>query len=90
MELLNFIYCGTLVNSTTTAVILDILKVADKFEVTSCIRQCVPMLQSMTMTLEAASLFLSLPSCLQMFDAVQQLVKDAKGFLRNHFSQMMK
>ncbi|KAH9327623.1 hypothetical protein KI387_007801, partial [Taxus chinensis] len=46
MDLLNFVYCETLKARTRTA-LLNVLMVADKFEVVSCMHHCVDALQSL-------------------------------------------
>ncbi|KAH9303601.1 hypothetical protein KI387_008005 [Taxus chinensis] len=85
MDLLNFIYCGTL-NAQTTTALLDVLMVADKFEVPSCFHHCIGALQSLPMTIDSASLFISLPPSVLMVDAVQSLINVAKSFLTKYFS----
>ncbi|KAK4746466.1 hypothetical protein SAY87_012778 [Trapa incisa] len=80
MELLNFMYSGTLSASTAPA-LLDILMAADKFEVVSCMRYCSRMLRNLPMTPEYALLYLELPSSVLMGEAVQPLTDAAKQYL---------
>ncbi|KAH9303606.1 hypothetical protein KI387_008010, partial [Taxus chinensis] len=87
MDLLNFIYCGSL-NAQSTTMLLDVLMVADKFEVAVCMNHCIGVLQCLPMTIDSASLFLSLPSSVLMADAVQPLIIAAKGFLKKQFSKI--
>ncbi|KAB2608834.1 BTB/POZ domain-containing protein POB1-like [Pyrus ussuriensis x Pyrus communis] len=82
MEVLNFIYSNTLSAMTPTA-LLDVLKVADKFEVASCMRYCSRSLLKLPMTRESALLYLDLPSGILMADA-------AKQFLAGHYKEITK
>ncbi|XP_074264949.1 BTB/POZ domain-containing protein POB1-like [Silene latifolia] len=89
MDLLNFIYSGTLQTNTPTGV-LDVLMAADKFEVASCMRYCSHMLRKFTMTSESALLYLDLPSSVLMAEAVKPLTDEAKKFLALRFKDMAK
>ncbi|PIA34471.1 hypothetical protein AQUCO_03700025v1 [Aquilegia coerulea] len=89
MELLNFIYSNTLSTTTPTA-LLDVLMAADKFEVSSCMRYCIRMLQNLPMTPEAALLYLELPSNVLMAEAVQPLTDTAKLYLADRFKDITK
>ncbi|GLJ29262.1 hypothetical protein SUGI_0577140 [Cryptomeria japonica] len=86
MDLLNFMYCGKLKTETTIA-LLDVLMVANKFEVASCVHYCIDAL-SPPITVENALLFLGLPSNIRMVDAVQPLIITAKRFLVKNFMMM--
>lgn len=83
MDLLNFIYCRKL-KTETTAALLDVLIIANKFEVASCVHHCIDALSPPT-TVENALLFLGLPTNMPMVDAVQPLIIAAKRFLVQNF-----
>ncbi|KAK4411466.1 BTB/POZ domain-containing protein POB1 [Sesamum angolense] len=89
MELLNFMYSGTL-NASTASVLLDVLMAADKFEVASCMRHCSRLLRNLAMTPESALLYLDLPSSVLMADAVQPLTDAAKQFLAARYKDISK
>ncbi|KAM1185551.1 hypothetical protein ACFX2G_015152 [Malus domestica] len=89
MKVLNFIYSNTLSAMTPTA-LLDVFKVADKFEVASCMRYCSRSLLKLPMTCESALLYLDLPSSILMSDAVQPLTDAAKQFLAGHYKEITK
>lgn len=89
MDLLNFMYSGRL-NACTATALLDVLMVADRFEVASCMRHCCSVLQNPSMTPESALLYLDLPSTVLMADAVQPLTDAAKQFLAKRFRDMTK
>ena len=61
MIILELIYTERLQANTIWPLLL-ILMVADKYEVTSCLRQCSRLLESLPITPELALLFLELPS----------------------------
>ncbi|KAG0490608.1 hypothetical protein HPP92_007471 [Vanilla planifolia] len=89
MELLSFMYSGKF-STTSPALLLDVLMVADKFEVASCMRHCSQLLRSFPMTAESALLYLELPSNISMASAVQPLTDAAKEFLANKFRDIAK
>ncbi|KAK4787785.1 hypothetical protein SAY86_011618 [Trapa natans] len=89
MELLNFMYSGTL-SAATAPALLDILMTADKFEVASCMRYCTRMLQNLPMTPEYALLYLELPSSVLMGEAVQPLIDTAKQYLASRYKDINK
>jgi len=89
MELLSFIYSGKLTTNQPT-LLLDILMIADKFEVVSCMRHCSHLLRCLPMTTESALLYLDLPSSISMATAVQQLTDAAKEFLANKYKDLTK
>ncbi|XP_011093267.1 BTB/POZ domain-containing protein POB1 isoform X4 [Sesamum indicum] len=89
MELLNFMYSGTL-NASTAPALLDVLMAADKFEVASCMRHCSRLLRNLAMTPESALLYLDLPSSVLMADAVQPLTDAAKQFLAARYKDISK
>ncbi|KAI5423893.1 BTB/POZ domain-containing protein POB1 [Lathyrus oleraceus] len=80
MEILNFLYTNSL-NVTSPPILLDILMVADKFEVASCMRYCTRVLLNIPMTPESALLYLELPSSVLMVDSVLPLIDAAKQYL---------
>ncbi|GLJ29263.1 hypothetical protein SUGI_0577150 [Cryptomeria japonica] len=83
MDLLNFMYCGK-PKTETSAALLDLLMVANKFEVASCVHHCIDALSPPT-TVENALLFLDLPPNMCMVDGVQPLIIAAKRFLVQNF-----
>lgn len=89
MELLNFMYSGTIATNTASA-LLDVLMAADKFEVASCMRHCSRLLRNLSMTPESALLYLELPSSVLMADAVQPLTDAAKQYLAKQFKDITK
>uniref|UniRef100_A0A7C8Z198 BTB domain-containing protein n=1 Tax=Opuntia streptacantha TaxID=393608 RepID=A0A7C8Z198_OPUST len=89
MELLNFMYSGTL-SANTAPALLDVLMAADKFEVASCMRHCSRLLRNMPMTPESALLYLELPSSVLMAEAVQPLTDAAKQYLANRYKDITK
>lgn len=89
MELLNFMYSGTVTTNTASA-LLDVLMAADKFEVASCMRHCSRLLRNLSMTPESALLYLELPSSVLMADAVQPLTDAAKQYLAKQFRDITK
>ncbi|XP_057743018.1 BTB/POZ domain-containing protein POB1-like isoform X1 [Arachis stenosperma] len=89
MQLLNFMYSSTLTNTSAPAV-LDVLMVADKFKVASCMRHCSSLLRNMPMTADSALLYIDLPSSVEMAETVQPLCDAAKLFLVNKFKDIAK
>lgn len=89
MELLGFIYRGTL-STTTPLALLDVLMAADKFEVASCMRHCCRLLRNLPMTPESALLYLELPSNVLIADAVQPLTDAAKQYLATRYKDISK
>ncbi|KAH9303653.1 hypothetical protein KI387_008057, partial [Taxus chinensis] len=86
IDLLSFIYGGTLKSETTIA-LLDVLVAANKFEVPSCLHHCIDAL-SKSITVESALLLLGLPSHVRILDVVQPLIHTAKEFLYKHFTEI--
>ncbi|CAL2260430.1 unnamed protein product [Prunus armeniaca] len=89
MDLINFMYSNTL-STITPPALLDVFKVADKFEVASCMRYCSRELRKFPMTRESALLYLDLPSSVLMADAVQPLTDAAKQFLAGCYKEISK
>ncbi|RWR80254.1 BTB/POZ domain-containing protein POB1 isoform X1 [Cinnamomum micranthum f. kanehirae] len=89
MELLNFIYSGT-ISTTAAPALLDVLMAADKFEVASCMRHCSRLLRNLPMTPESALLYLELPSSVLIADAVQPLTDAAKLYLATRYKDINK
>lgn len=87
--MLNFIYKNTL-NATTVPDLVNVLIVADKYEVVSCMRYCCELLQKVTMSLEYALLYVGLPSSVLMSEAVQHLIYAANEFLAKRYKNMLK
>lgn len=89
MDLLKFMYSNSLSTSTPTG-LLDVLMVADKFEVATCMIYCSRLLQELPMTSASALLYLDLPSSVLMAEAVQSLADAAKQFLATKYKDMTK
>ncbi|KAK2966468.1 hypothetical protein RJ640_018997 [Escallonia rubra] len=89
MDLLNFIYSGTL-STTTPPALLNVLMAADKFEVASCMRYCSWLLRNLPMTRDSALRYLDLPSSVLMADTVQPLTDAAKQFLAGRYKDITK
>ncbi|KAF9685890.1 hypothetical protein SADUNF_Sadunf03G0101600 [Salix dunnii] len=89
LDLLNFMYSNTL-SATQATALLDVLLVADKFKVASCMRYCSRLLRNIPMTCESALLFLDLPSNILMAEAVQPLTDAAKHFLAVKYKEISK
>ncbi|VAI39527.1 unnamed protein product [Triticum turgidum subsp. durum] len=89
MELLRFMYCGKL-RTAEPAILLDILMVADKFEVPSCMRDCSQLLTSLPMTTESALLYLDHPCSILIPATVHHLIVAAKDFLAKKYSDVHK
>ncbi|XP_049376353.1 BTB/POZ domain-containing protein POB1-like [Solanum stenotomum] len=89
MDLLNFMYSNTFSATTPTAV-LDVMMVADKFEVASCMKYCSHLLRKLRMTTESALLYLDLPFNILVADEVQPLTDAAKQFLAQRFKDITK
>ncbi|KAL8150756.1 hypothetical protein V2J09_020564 [Rumex salicifolius] len=77
LDMLNSIYDRPL-NATTRAELVDVLMAADKFEVTTCMRQCVELLLSLPITIESSIFYLELPS--SVFVAKQHLSAHFRHF----------
>uniref|UniRef100_A0ACD5Y267 Uncharacterized protein n=1 Tax=Avena sativa TaxID=4498 RepID=A0ACD5Y267_AVESA len=86
MELLRFMYSGKLTPTTEPTLLVDILMVADKFEVISCMKLCGQRLIGLPMTLESAVLCLDLPSSIPVPAA---LTEAAKKFLAERYKQFL-
>ncbi|XP_057456202.1 BTB/POZ domain-containing protein POB1-like [Lotus japonicus] len=89
MELLNFMYCNTLIVTAAPA-LLDVLVTADKFEVSSCMRYCTQLLLNFPMTPESALRYLELPDTVLMADAIQPLVDAAKQYVVGRYKNITK
>lgn len=80
MDLLQFTYSSKLQANTPTS-LLDVLMLADKYEVTSCIGTCGLLLQKFPLNCELALSYVDLPSSVLTVESVSQLVAAAKSFL---------
>ena len=89
MPLWSFMYCGKL-TTAEPAILLDILMVADKFEVPSCMRDCSQLLTSLPMTTESALLYLDHPCSILIPATVHHLIVAAKDFLAKKYSDVHK
>ncbi|XP_057451187.1 BTB/POZ domain-containing protein At2g46260-like [Lotus japonicus] len=90
MDLLKFMYSNTLNIAAPPAPALVELLIADKFEVTSCVRYCSQLLQNLPMTLDSALLYLDLPHTILTTDAVQPLIDVAKQYLVCRYKDITK
>eukprot|EP00253_Pinus_taeda_P006486 PITA_06486 len=79
-------YKGTL-EARSTPELLDVLMVAQKFRVKSCVNYCAHALQKSPMTIESASLYLQLPSIVHT-NTVPRLKDAAKRFLIQCFEHI--
>lgn len=89
MKLLGFMYSGNLPTISPT-LLLDVLVIADKFAVVSCVRRCAELLGRLPMNMESALLYLDLPSCVSIAPEVQSLTDAAKVFICDQFGDITK
>lgn len=82
-------HTGTL-RVTTAPALLDVLVIADKFEVTKCMSRCCQMLLKLPMTYEFSLFYLGLPPGLLMAEVVQPLIFVAKQYLAVTFGDISK
>lgn len=87
--MLQFIYTGRLQSSSALS-LLDVLMVADKYEVASCMRQCSRLLRNLPMTPDSALLYLDLPSSVLLADAMQPLTDAAMSFLVSQYKDILR
>ncbi|XP_011629410.1 BTB/POZ domain-containing protein At2g46260 [Amborella trichopoda] len=86
MELLKFMYCGMLSTSTTPRLLWDLLVVADKFEVASCVCHCCALLGSLPMNRDCALQYLEHPYT--MIDGIEPLLVAAKQYLAKKYQDL--
>ncbi|XP_020529470.1 BTB/POZ domain-containing protein POB1 [Amborella trichopoda] len=79
-------YSGLLSSTTAPALLRDLLVVADKFDVASCVCHCTVLLGNLHMTQECALLYLEHPD--RMIDAMQPLAVAAKQFLAKKYQDL--
>ncbi|KAM0009141.1 putative chromatin remodeling & transcription regulator BTB-POZ family [Helianthus debilis subsp. tardiflorus] len=90
MELLKFMYNNNL-TVTSAPVVLDVLMVADKYNVASCIRHCRLLLRNLMITTpEIVLLYLGLPSNVLMAEALHPLIVAAKQLYAVHYKDITK
>ncbi|ESQ37746.1 hypothetical protein EUTSA_v10028626mg [Eutrema salsugineum] len=89
MELLNFMYRNSL-SVTEVPALLDVLIIADKFGVDSCMKYCSRLLLNMPMTIDSALLLLHLPQNVRRNDFVKPLTHAAVQFLISHYKDISK
>ncbi|XP_076954527.1 BTB/POZ domain-containing protein POB1-like [Bidens hawaiensis] len=89
MELLNFMYSNNLKVRTATT-LLDVLVIADKFDVPSCMRYCGHLLRNLPMTPESVLVYLDLPSTILTAEAFRPLTFAAKQFYSVHYKDITK
>lgn len=89
IELLKLIYTGQAKPfSTQPKEIVNLLKAADKFLVSSCIRICVGALKHFPYTLELSLLYLGLPDSLQQKMELKPLIVGAKNYITDEFKDL--
>ncbi|KAL4192100.1 hypothetical protein AMTRI_Chr06g192320 [Amborella trichopoda] len=81
MDRLKFMYCGTL-STSIPELLMNLMVIADKFDVVSCIRQCSLLLSSFPLTPACASQYLEFPN--KTLDAAQYFTDAAKQYLAEH------
>ncbi|KAI4984493.1 hypothetical protein ZWY2020_017123 [Hordeum vulgare] len=86
MELLRFMYNGRLTPTTESTLLVDILMIADKFDVASCIKLCSQRLIALPMTPESAVRCLDLPCSIPMS---ADLSEAAKKFLSKRYEKFL-
>ncbi|KAK1264955.1 BTB/POZ domain-containing protein POB1 [Acorus gramineus] len=88
MEILHFMYRKKLSSRTmkSSSALLAVMKLADKFQVDSCINQCVLSLLGLPMTRKSALLYLDMP----VRKEYQSLIDRAKSFLVSHYNDLTK
>lgn len=89
MELLKFMYNNTLSMATHSSLV-DILMVADKFEVASCVQYCSQQLSKLPMTLDFAFSYMERPYSALHVDALQQYTGLVKQFIAVQFRDLHK
>lgn len=89
MDLLNFMYHNTL-STAAHSRLVDILLVADKFEVASCMRYCSQLLSELPITREFALRYMDLPYSVLHVDALQQLTNLVKLYIAVEFRDIDK
>ncbi|KAJ0727229.1 putative chromatin remodeling & transcription regulator BTB-POZ family [Helianthus annuus] len=90
MELLKFMYNNNL-TVTSAPVVLDVLMVADKYDVASCLRHCRRLLRNLMITTpEIVLLYLGLPSNVFMAEALHPLTVAAKQLYAVHYKDITK
>ncbi|KAK1264984.1 BTB/POZ domain-containing protein POB1 [Acorus gramineus] len=88
MEILNFMYGMTLSSRAmkSSCTLFKVLMLADKFEIISCIEQCVQLLVDLPMTRESALLYFDIP----MRSEYQPLINEATRFLSSCYEDLTK
>ncbi|KAL4192101.1 hypothetical protein AMTRI_Chr06g192330 [Amborella trichopoda] len=84
---LEFIYCGTL-STSTPELLMNLMVIANKFDVVSCICQCSLLLSSFPKTPACASQYLEFPY--KTLDAAQFFTDAAKQCLAEHQCEFFK
>ncbi|KAK1321052.1 BTB/POZ domain-containing protein POB1 [Acorus calamus] len=88
-ELLHFMYSGKFSSTDLSDhhSLLDILILADKYEVIQCMKYCVQLLLKLPMTQESVRFYLELPSSVSTNIEVQQLMDASKKHLVAVFNE---
>ncbi|KQJ90733.1 hypothetical protein BRADI_4g33580v3 [Brachypodium distachyon] len=89
LELLSFMYSGEL-KTNDPILLLDILMVADKFEVTTCITHCTELLSRLPMSKDYALLYLDHPCSHSVAVALEPVKAAAKEFLANKYKHFLR
>lgn len=89
LDILRYMYTGKLTCNSAPE-LLTILIIADKFEISSCMRDCSKLLSKLPMTLEFALHYLELPCSVSMATAVQPLIDAAREYLATRYMNVLK
>ncbi|EOA22441.1 hypothetical protein CARUB_v10003087mg [Capsella rubella] len=89
MELLNFMYSNS-ISVTAPSDLLDVIIVADKFEVASCMTHCSRLLLRTPMRFDTALRLLDLPPSLLMADSVKPLITAARQYVPSCYKAILK
>ena len=90
MDLLQYMYEGTPPRACSTKELFNVLMVAHKFQVTSCVEWCSSALQNSAMSTETALLYMDLPQSLLTNHSLKSLIDKAKKFILQQFGDMEK
>ncbi|KAK1264287.1 BTB/POZ domain-containing protein POB1 [Acorus gramineus] len=89
MELLEFIYGKKLPSAIVASIpsLLRVLRVADKYDVPSCVRYCTCLLLELDMNLDTASYCLEVSSNVSASQAIKPIANAAQEFLVAHYKE---
>ncbi|GBG65902.1 hypothetical protein CBR_g54193 [Chara braunii] len=89
MDMLEFTFTGK-VKAQSSQDLLDVLLMADRFQVDACTHHCTKLLNEFDLTVEDRLQFLNLPVAVQETDAVKSLIEGAKEHIAVHFRDLHK